>query len=166
MVHFDDILRFKELGVAASMQPNHATNSIAYVPVRVGTEREARAYVWKSMLDADVSLVYGADYPTSPLSPLVQMADAMFRESSFGLNDGKPWHPEQAVGFEDALLAYTQSGANLTAWKENIGSITVGKWADFVVLDAAVPTPMDASFREIAVQNTYLAGREVYSKPD
>jgi len=165
MVHIDDIKRFKDLGIAASMQPNHATNSIAYVPLRVGLKREARAYVWRSMLNADVPLVYGADYPTSPLSPLVQMADAIFRESPFGLNDGKPWHPEQTIGFEDALMAYTQQAANMTQWKDSIGSITVGKWADFVVLDRAVPSPMDDSFRKITVDKTYFAGRKVYTKP-
>lgn len=164
MVHLADIERFRDLGIAASMQPNHATNSIAYVPVRVGADRTPRAYVWRSMLDADVTLVYGADYPTSPLSPLVQMGDAMFRQSPFGLNEGKPWHPEQSVDFEDALLAYTQAPASLTAWKDDIGSITVGKWADFVLLDGTVPVPMDTSFRNITVQKTYFAGREVYSE--
>lgn len=165
MVHLDDIQRFKDLGLAASMQPNHATNSIAYVPSRVGANREDRAYVWNSMLRAGVPLVYGADYPTSPLDPLVQMADAMFRESPFGLNDGQPWHPEEAVGFEDALMAYTQAGANLTSWRDEIGSISIGKWADFVLLDNIVPVPVDDSFRDISVDRTYLAGRVVYAKP-
>ena len=132
--------------------------------VRVGEERTGRAYVWKSMLDAGVPLVFGADYATSPLSPLTQMADAMFRVSPFGFNDGKPWHPEQAVGFEDALHAYTMAGASITPWKDEIGSITVGKWADFVLLDGAVPEPIDESFRDLAVDMTFFAGREVYKK--
>lgn len=166
LVHPDDIQRFLELGVVASMQPNHATNSIAYVPERVGLERTARAYVWRAMIDAGVPLVFGADYNTSPLNPLVQIADAVFRESPFGFNDGEPWHPEQAVGFDDALLAYTQAGANMTPWKDEIGSISVGKWADFVVLDGVVPQPMDASFRDLAVDVTYFAGREIYAKPE
>lgn len=165
IVHDEDIQRFKELGVIASMQPNHATNSIVYVPVRVGEQRSARAYVWKSMLEAGVPVVFGADYATSPLSPLIQIADAVFRVSPFGFNDGKPFHPEQAVTFEEALMAYTQSGANITQWKDEIGSITVGKWADFVVLDGAVPAPMNESFRDISVESTYFAGREVYAKP-
>lgn len=164
LVESVDIPRFRELGVIASMQPNHATNSIGYVPERVGTHREDRAYVWKSMLDADVDLVFSADYPTSPLNPLVQIADAMFRESPFGFNDGEPWHPEQAVSFAEALHAYTQAGAAITAWKDQIGSITVGKWADFVVLDGKVPEPMNESFRALAVDATYFAGREVYAR--
>ena len=160
-----DVARFKRLGVVASMQPNHATNSIAYVPQRVGAERETRAYVWKSMLDAGVPLVYGADYDTSPLSPLTQIADAVFRTSPFGFFGGKPWHPEQAVSFEQALHAYTQGPAGITAWKDQVGSITVGKWADFVVLDGTVPVPMSQDFRKLAVANTFFAGREVYAKP-
>ena len=166
IVHDEDIQRFKDLGVVASMQPNHATNSIVYVPVRVGEQRSARAYVWKSMLEAGVPVVFGADYATSPLSPLIQIADAVFRVSPFGFNDGKPFHPEQAVTFEEALMAYTQSGANITPWKDEIGSITVGKWADFVVLDGTVPAPMNESFRYLSVELTYFAGREVYAKPE
>lgn len=165
LVHPDDIARFEELGIVASMQPNHGTNSIGYVPERVGTHREDRAYVWKSMLDNGVALVFGADYPTSPLSPLIQIADAMFRESPFGFNNGKPWHPEQSVSFSEALHAYTQAGADVTPWKDQIGSITPGKWADFVILDGTVPAPIDESFRALAVDATYFAGHEVYTKP-
>jgi predicted amidohydrolase YtcJ len=166
LVEPEDIQRFHDLGVVASMQPNHATNSIAYVPVRVGAERENRAYVWKSMLEHDVPVVFGADYNTSPLSPLVQMADATLRVSPFGFNDGKPWHPEQAVSFEEALHAYTQAGADMTPWKDEIGSITVGKWADFALLDGTVPQPVDETFRKLAVEAAYFAGREVYAKGD
>lgn len=166
VVHDDDVARFKELGVVASMQPNHATNSIAYVPIRVGAYRTMRTYTWRSMLEAGVPLVYGADYSTSPLNPLIQIADAVFRISPFGFNDGKPFHPEQAVTFEEALTAYTQAGASITPWANEIGSITVGKWADFVVLDGTVPAPMDESFRALAVDTTYFAGREVYKKPE
>jgi len=94
----------------------------------------------------------------------VQIADAMFRESPFGFHDGKPWYPEQSVSFAQALHAYTQGGANMTAWKDEIGSIATGKWADFVVLDGKVPSPMHENFRTLAVASTYFAGREVYTK--
>ena len=163
LIHADDVQRFRELGLAASMQPNHATNAIGYVPVRVGTHREDRAYVWRSFIDAGVPLIFAADYPTSPLSPLVQIADAVFRVSPFGFHDGQPWHPEQSVTFEEALYAYTQESANVTPWKDQIGSITAGKWADFVVLNGKVPQPMDTNFRDLVVDKTYFAGREVYS---
>ena len=160
----EDVARFRRLGIVASMQPNHATNSIAYVPVRVGAVREAHAYVWRTLLQSGVSLVFGADYPTSPLNPLVQIADAVLRTSPFGFHDGKPWHPEQALSFDQALHAYTQAGADITAWKDEIGSISVGKWADFAILDGKVPEPLDDTFRQLAVSYTFFAGREVYAK--
>lgn len=164
LVQPEDVSRFKSLGVVASMQPDHATNSIAYVPARVGPEREKWAYRWKNMLDTGVPLVFGADYPTSPLDPLTQIADATFRTSPFGFYEGKPWHPEQKVDFEQALHAYTQAGASITDWKDQIGSITVGKWADFVVLSGKVPQPLTPAFRDLKVRYTYFGGRQVYAR--
>ena len=165
VVTTDDIKRFKELGVVASMQPNHATGTIGkYITERIGPDREKRAYVWQSMLAAGVPLVFGADWPTSPLSPLTQINDAVFRESPFGLGDG-PWHAEQAVSFDQALHAYSQAAANMTPWGKEIGSISIGKWADFVIIDGTLPDPLDRSIRSRKVEATYLAGEEVYRKP-
>jgi predicted amidohydrolase YtcJ len=166
IVHPSDVPRFEELNVVASMQPNHGTNSIGYVPDRVGGHRTNRAYVWRSMLTMGIPLVFGADYATSPLNPLTQIADAMFRVSPFGFNNGLPFHPEQVLTFEEALYAYTQAGANMTPWKDEIGSVSVGKWADFVLLDGKVPSPMNEDFMDLTVQRTYLAGREVYRSED
>lgn len=162
LAHPDDVPRFAELGVIASMQPNHCTNAIGYVPVRVGEARETRAYVWRSLLDGGAQLVLGADYPTSPLSPLTQIGDAVFRVSPFGFNEGKAWHPEESLSFEEALRAYTQTPADITAWKDQVGSISVGKWADFVILDGRVPEPMSDAYYELSVSATFLSGRQVY----
>ncbi len=159
-----DIQRFKLLGVVASMQPNHATGTIGkYITERVGPEREKYAYVWQKMLDAGVPVVFGSDWATSPLSPLTQINDAVFRESPFGLGNG-PWHPENAVTFDQALFAYTQAGADMTPWATEIGSIAPGKWADFVLIDGKLATPLDRSIRQRAVRATYLAGKAVYEK--
>ncbi|MBK6674441.1 MAG: amidohydrolase [Proteobacteria bacterium] len=160
----DDVMRFARLGVVASMQPNHATGTIGkYITERIGAEREHWAYVWQKMIANRVPLVFGSDWPTSPMSPLTQINDAVFRESPFGLGNG-PWHAENAVTFDQALFAYTQAGANMTPWAKEIGSITVGKWADFVVLDGTLPAPLDRSVRQRHVQSTYLAGKRVFEK--
>ena len=165
VVETSDIKRFKDLGVVASMQPNHATGTIGkYITERIGENREPRAYVWHSMLEAGVPLVFGSDWPTSPLSPLTQINDAVFRESPFGLGNGS-WHPEQAVSFDQALFSYTQAGADMTPWGNQIGSISVGKWADFVIIDGTLQDPLDRSIRQRKVEATYLAGNEVYRKP-
>jgi hypothetical protein len=164
VVTLADVRRFKQAGVLASMQPNHCTNAIGYVPSRLGPRRQGDAYVWRSMLSAGVPLVFSADYPTSPLDPLTQIADAMFRTSPFGFAEGKPWFPEQALSFEEALLAYTRAPAEATEWATEIGSISPGRWADFVILSGRVPQPVDPSFKALKVDATYLAGREVFSR--
>lgn len=160
-----DVSRFKQLGVVASMQPNHCTNAIGYVPTRIGPQRVSDAYVWRSMLSAQVPLVFGADYPTSPLEPLTQIADALFRVSPFGFAGGAAWFPQQALTFDEALFAYTQAPANLTGWGKEIGSITPGKWADFVILSDTIPQPMTPAFRNLRIGATFFAGREVYAAP-
>ena len=159
-----DIERFKRLKVTASMQPNHGTGVIGkYITPRVGIEREKFTYVWNDFLKSEVRLALSSDFSTSPFSPLVQLADAVFRESPTGLYDG-PWYPEQALSFEDALYAYTQVGADLAGWGDQIGSISVGKYADFVILDQTLSTPVGRELKATTVTKTYFAGQLVFSK--
>ncbi len=73
------------------------------------------------------------------------------------------WYPDQTVTFEQALSAYTQSGANLSGWGEELGSISVGKWADFVLLDSTLGNPVSRELKEAKVSATYFAGILVFS---
>ncbi|MDC0225993.1 amidohydrolase [Gammaproteobacteria bacterium] len=156
--------RFRKLRVTASMQPNHGTGVIGkYITPRIGTEREKFAYVWNDFLKGGVRLALSSDFATSPFSPLVQLFDAVFRESPSGLYDGA-WYPEQRISFDEALYAYTQIGADLSGWGEKIGSITNGKWADFVILDQRLNDPVGRELKDTLVSSTFFAGKEVYSK--
>ena len=160
----DDVERFESLGITASMQPHHATCCVGnYVIDHIGRDRLPNAYVWRSMLDSGVPLVLGSDWPTSPLNPLIQMADTIHRETRI---DGvvRPWDEGNSLRFEEALYGYTQAGANMTSWSDQIGSITVGKWADFVILDQQLPDNVDRDLENRQVTATYLAGQRVYPK--
>ena len=156
--------RFRELGVTASMQPNHGTGVIGkYITPRIGEEREQFAYVWNDFLKGGVRLALSSDFATSPFSPLVQLYDAVFRESPSGLYDG-PWYAEQRISFDEALYAYTQIGADLSGWGDEIGSISEGKWADFAILDQRLSDPVGKELKNTLVSNTFFAGKEVYTK--
>ncbi len=158
----EDLLRFKSLGVAASMQPHHATCCVGnYVIERIGRDRLPSAYAWRQMLDNDIPLVLGSDWATSPLNPLIQMADTLHRETRI---DGvvRPWDDNNTLSFAEAIYGYTQAGANVTTWSDQIGSISVGKWADFVVLDERLPENIDRKLENRQVTATYLAGIRVY----
>ena len=160
-----DLPRFAELNVVASMTPNHMTKAVAYIEDRIDPARESHAYTWQSLLNSGASVIFGSDYTTSiHQDPLKQIGDAIYRTNHAGFNDGQPWHSEEAVTFAQALHAYTLGPAQTTAWGNEIGSISVGKWADFVVLDAKVSEPGDRTLYDMAVDATYLAGREVYRR--
>ena len=160
----EDIQRFNKLNVTASMQPNHGTGVIGkYITPRVGIEREKYAYVWNDFLRSGVRLALSSDFATSPFSPLIQLADAVFRESPSGLYEGT-WYPEQALTFEQALHAYTQIGADLSGWGGQIGSISIGKYADFVILDQTLSKPVGRELKSTKVAKTYFAGQLVFSK--
>jgi hypothetical protein len=161
----DDVERFQSLGIVASMQPHHATCCVGnYVIDRVGRDRLPNAYVWRSMLDEEVPLVLGSDWPTSPMNPLIQMADTIHRETRI---DGvvRPWDEGNTLTFEEALYGYTQAGANMTSWSDEIGSISIGKWADFVILDEQLPDNIGRALENRQVTATYLAGKRVYPQP-
>ncbi len=160
----EDIPRFRKLNVTASMQPNHGTGVIGkYITPRVGVEREKYAYVWNEFLKEGARLVLSSDFATSPFSPLIQLADAVFRESPDGSYEGS-WYPEQALTFEQALHAYTQIGADLAGWGDQIGSISRGKYADFVILDRILSKPVGRELKSAKVEKTYFAGQLVFSK--
>ncbi len=158
----DDVARFASLGVAASMQPHHATCCVGdYVIDRIGRDRLPNAYVWRQMLDNDNHLVLGSDWATSPLNPLIQIADTLHRETRI---DGvvRPWDDGNTLTFAEALNGYTQAGADMTPWSDEIGSISKGKWADFVILDERLPAEIDRAIENRKVTATYLAGKQVY----
>lgn len=159
----EDLPRFAELGVVASMTPNHMTKAVAYIEERIEPGREDRAYTWQSLLDTGATVMFGADGSTSiHLDPLKQIGDAMFRTNHVGFNEGEPWHSEQALTFAQALEAYTLAPAETTSWGDQIGSISEGKWADFVILGGTVAEPVDQAIFDMGIDATYFAGRPVF----
>jgi predicted amidohydrolase YtcJ len=164
IVQPEDVGRFAKLGIAASMQPHHATCCVGnYVVDRIGEERLPNAYVWRKILDNEIQLVLGSDWPTSPLNPLIQIADALHRESRFG-GVARAWDAGNVLTFDEALFGYTQAGANMTPWADQIGSISLGKWADFVMLDQRLNKPVGRTLENRQVVATYLAGKRVFSR--
>lgn len=162
MIKAEDMARFRNENVIASMNPHHAVTTFHnYLTERIGEEREETAYAWNAIAEAGASLVFGSDWATAPLSPFEQLWSATFRISALGENPA-PWKPENAVSFDAALHAYTQAAADASGWGGQIGSITPGKWADFVILDATLGEPVTQDLKSVKVRATYLAGEPVY----
>ncbi len=159
-----DVSRFGELGVIASMNPHHSITGIdKYNTARLGADRVAFSFAWNGLRRSGATLVFGSDWATAPLDPLEQLYAAVLREKPGGGPEGG-WYPEHKLPFEEALFAYTQAPADAAGWGDEIGSIAVGKRADFVVLDAPLSLPLDRGILRRSVQATYLNGIPVFTR--
>ncbi|MGD8817899.1 MAG: amidohydrolase, partial [Acidobacteriota bacterium] len=137
-----DATRYAELGVIASMNPHHCITGIdKYNTARLGPERAAWSFPWGRLRDAGATLVFGSDWATAPLAPIEHLYAATLREKPSGGPSGG-WYPENRLSWDEALRAYTLSAAEITGHGDELGSIEVGKWADFVIFDRPLPEPL------------------------
>jgi predicted amidohydrolase YtcJ len=133
-VHQKDIPRFAQQNVIASMQPYHAIDDGRWAVTPLGPSRLAGSWAFRSLLDADVRVTFGSDWPVAPIEPLAGVAGAVLRQTIDGANpDG--WVPEQRIRVEEALTAYTATNAYAGFQDDRLGRIEPGFLADVVVLD-------------------------------
>lgn len=154
-----DVLRYKQLGVIASMQPNHLLTDMNWAEQRLGPERAKYAYAWKSFVDAGVPLAFGTDYPVEPITPFRGVYAAVTRMNEAGT---MTYHPEERLTIQQALYAYTQGSAYAEfaeTWK---GKLASGYLADFVVLDRDLTTIAPQEILKTQVLRTVVNGKTVY----
>lgn len=157
----EDIERFAELGVIASMQPYHAIDDGRWAEELIGAERIKTTYAFKSLMDADAKVVFGSDWAVAPASPLQGIYAAVTRQTLDGKNPNG-WIPEQKITAEQALLAYTRNAA-FASYEEDIkGTLEVGKLADFVVVNGDILQVAAEEIKNLEVLQTYVGGRKVY----
>jgi predicted amidohydrolase YtcJ len=152
LVSAEDVPRFAQLGVTASVQPQHAVDDREVTDV-LWSDRADKAFPVKSLLDAGAHVVFGSDAPVSSLDPWVQIAAAVTRTD----DEREPWHPEQAISVSQAIACSTRS------------TLSPGQVADVVVLDAdpvwleralsKKPSELSAALRSLPVWLTVVDGR-------
>jgi predicted amidohydrolase YtcJ len=157
IVHRDDLARFAELGVIASMQPIHATSDMPWAGLRVGRSRLYGAYAWQRLIDSGAHLAFGSDFPVEPVNPAFGLYAALTRQDAEGDPPGG-WLPDQRLDIHAALHGFTLGAAYAGFAEDEVGSLAPGKRADFVVLDQD-PFALDTqALRRIQVRATYLDG--------
>ncbi|MGW0185752.1 amidohydrolase [Streptomyces sp. NPDC003362] len=133
-----DVPRFAELGVVACMQPRHCAPEIAGPgqdwAENVGADRWHKAWPMRSLRDAGAVLAFSSDWNVAEMDPMVGLYTAVTRRPLDGGRDGEPWRPEETVDIETAVHGYTMGSAYANFLQDDLGSLTVGKLADFVVL--------------------------------
>ncbi len=156
-----DLPRFKELGVIASMQPSHAIGDLHFVPSRIGLDRTAGSYAWKTLLEMGVPVAAGSDAPVELGEPMIEFYAAVARKDLQG-RDGPGWHPEEAVSRHQALLMFTRFPAYAAFEEDRAGSIEVGKRADFTVLDRDIMTIDAAEILDTRNVMTIVGGEVIF----
>ena len=163
IVNYDDIPRFATLDVIPSMQAVHQTSDMYWAGARLGPGRELGAYAWRSFLDAGVVVPNGSDFPVEAVNPLLSFHSAISRQDARGWPPGG-WHPEQRMTREEALKAMTIWPAFASFMEKDAGSLSAGKYADFVILDRDIMTVAPGEVLGTSVISTWLAGKAVYTR--
>jgi predicted amidohydrolase YtcJ len=153
------IMRFKELKVIASMQPNHLLTDMNWAESRLGAKRAEHSYAWAELLRRGVVLAFGTDYPVEPVTPFRGLYSAITRLSETGK---KSYYPEQKVTIEQAIAAYTVGSAFAEFSEKEKGKIAPGMLADFVVLDRDITSVAPPKILETKVLRTVVGGKTVY----
>lgn len=158
-LHRDDIPRFAQMGVIASMQGVHCTSDAPYVPPRLGEHRaEEGAYVWQKLLKSGAVVTNGTDAPVEDVDPLASYYASVTRKGKSGV----AFYPDQAMSRMEALYSYTMACAYAAFEEDSKGSLTPGKLADIVILSKDILTVPEAEILETQVLYTIVGGKVVY----
>jgi len=165
VIALDDIQRFAQLGIIASVQPIHATSDMYWAEDRVGAERIQGAYAWRKLLDAGVRLALGSDFPVEQVNPMLGIYAAVSRQDLQGNPEGG-WYPQEALSREEAIRGFTVDAAWAAFMETEVGSLEVGKRADFIVLDRDLMRVAVTEIPGTQVLETWLDGEQVWRKAD
>ena len=156
-----DIPRFGQLGVIASMQGIHCTSDAPYVPSRLGPERaQEGAYVWKTLLNTGAVVSNGTDAPVEDVDPIASYYSTVSRRT----NDGSVFYPAQRLSRLEALRSYTLSGAYAAFEENSKGSLKPGKYADMVVLSKDILAIPEKEIPTTEVLYTIVGGKVNYER--
>ncbi|KUJ14355.1 uncharacterized protein LY89DRAFT_708723 [Mollisia scopiformis] len=182
IIHPEDQKRIAKMGIIPSIQPTHATSDMSYALSRLGANRLSHsAYRMHSLFPLSTpnsktgsypGPVLGSDFPVEPPNPFHGMYAAVTRlnPATGSSPDGeKGWYMEEALSVEQALVGFTRNAAYGWFREGEMGSIAVGRWADWVVVDRDLLAEGDGSgrgLRDVVVWETWVGGRRVWGVGD
>ena len=158
-----DFARFAALNVIASVQPYHAIDDGRFVDQRIGSDRASRTYAFRSFLQHGVRLAIGSDWTVAPLDPLATIYAAVSRSTLDGKHP-QGWYPEQKLSVAEVVYGYTMGSAYAEFQEQNKGSISVGKWADMVLLSEDIFQIKAERIKDVKVDMTIVGGKLVFDR--
>ena len=157
-----DIYYFSN-NIIPSVQPTHATSDMYWAEDRVGSERIKGAYAMRTLLDRAGVIVLGTDFPVEKVNPMHTFYAAVARKDLKNYPEGG-FRKEEGLTREETLKGMTIWAAYSNFEENEKGSIEVGKFADFTVLDQDIMTIPEDSIPKTKVLATFIGGEKVYSQ--
>ncbi|NIL99677.1 MAG: amidohydrolase family protein [Acidobacteria bacterium] len=156
----DDIPRFGELGVIASMQGVHCTSDAPWVPRRLGDRRaEEGAYVWRKLMESGATIVNGTDAPVEDVDPIANFISTVTRRD----RHGNVFYGDQAMTRMESLASMTTNAAYAAFEEDTQGKLIPGMLADIVVLSQDILTVDENALAATRVEHTIVGGKLLYS---
>ena len=162
VVALPDFKLFQDYNIVASMQATHATSDMRWAEKRLGPDRIAGAYAWRRYLKMGIPLANGSDFPVEDPNPLYGFYASFTRQDHTGYPEGG-WQPDQKLTREESLESFTLTPAYAAFEEKQKGSITVGKIADFLILEKDIMKIAPKEVLTTKISSTYLGGKLVYS---
>jgi predicted amidohydrolase YtcJ len=163
VVNENDFHIFGDYNIIPSVQPTHATSDMYWAQERLGAERVKGAYAYKQLLEQNKWIPLGTDFPVEDISPFKTFFAAVARKDAKGFpKDG--FQMENALSREQTLMGMTIWAAKASFGEKEKGSLEVGKFADFILLDTDLMNCPIADVLKAKVLATYLNGEKVFGK--
>ena len=149
--------------IIPSVQPTHATSDMYWLNDRIGSSRAKFAYAYKELFNKSKVIAFGTDFPVEDISPIMTFYSAVVRKDINGY-PGEGFQVENAISRGDALIAMTRYGAYANFEEDEKGSIEVGKFADFIILDNDLITSPENRIPLTNIVATFINGELVFNR--
>jgi len=161
IVHPADFHLFGDNSIVPSVQPTHGTSDMYWAGDRLGAERLKGGYAYKKLLEQNNWLPLGTDFPVEEINPFKTFLAAVARQDSKGFPAGG-FQMENALTREQTIRGMTIWAAKANRMEKQVGSLEVGKKADFIILDQDLMKVATDRILQIKVLKTYLNGERVH----
>lgn len=159
----EDLARFAQLGVIASMQPTHCITDKRFAEKRIATDRSRWAYAWKSLADSGAQLAFGTDYSLEPLNPMEGLYASVTRKDRKG-EEGDGWFLMEKITMGKAIEYYTLGAAYAQFMDDRKGMLRKGYLPDITILSEDIFNISEEMIMSVKTDYTIVDGKIVFER--